>query len=331
MTQLNSSLAPPPFFIVGCGRSGTTLLRMMLAAHSRITIPPETWFLLTLVQRLPVDRVLTAQERNLAVRLITNHYRWPDMGISTDEFGRLAAELPEPRIRDLMEIIYASRLRLAGKTRWGDKTPHYIKIIPQLARIFPGARFICLIRDGRDVVKSMQKVQWYGPWLHDNTTEWVDAARHERRWVASGYGDQILRVRYEDLVTETEGTLIRICEFLGEQFEPQMLAWQGNIDALVPQRERHVHSKLTRTATHSDIKRWKSEMSPREVFLVEAFIRMDLRRYGYACQFGSPVWIPIFWAARVYCRSSKFLWEAMRLPYRGLRYIIRRVGREHGL
>ena len=226
-----------------------------------------------------------------------------------------------------MEVIYGIHLQLAGKIRWGDKTPHYIKIIPELANIFPGSRFICLVRDGRDVVKSMQKMHWYGPWFHDNTIEWVEAARHERRWVASGYDDQILRVRYEDLVTETETTLHRICEFLGEQYEPQMLSWQNNVDELIPQRERHVHQKLTRATTRSDIERWKTEMTSREIFLTEAFIYRDLRRYGYACRFGSRVWIPIFWLARVYCRSSKALWEGMRLLYRGARFVIRRVVR----
>ena len=299
----------------------------MLAAHSRIAIPPETWFLLTLVERVPINRVLTAEERDLAVTLITSHYRWPDMSIPSDEFGRLAAGLPEPRVRDLMEIIYGIHLRLARKTRWGDKTPHYIKIIPELVSIFPGSRFICLVRDGRDVAKSMQKVQWYGPWFHDNTIEWLDAARHEKWWVTSGYDECILQVRYEDLVTETEFTLHRICEFLGEPYEPQMVSWQNNIDELIPQRERHVHQKLTRTTTRTDIERWKTEMTSREIFVTEAFVHRDLRRYGYACRFGSRMWIPIFWLTRVYCRSSKVLWEAIRFPYRGVRFIIRRVVR----
>ena len=311
---------PPPFFIVGSGRSGSTLLRMMLAAHSRIAIPPETWFIMPLLERFSVDQLLNARELNQAIDLMTGHYRWPDMKLSVDEFRRRVADLRETHLSDLVGVVYAVQLEAAGKVRWGDKTPPYIQILPKLAALFPGSRFIYLVRDGRDVTKSFQNLGMYGPWLHDNTIEWRDASHWARKWMNSGYGNRILQVRYEDLVIDAERTLRRTCAFLGEAFEPQMLSWQDEVGRLVPAREMHVHQKLKRESRHEDIDRWKTEMTAREVFVAEACMFGHLDRNGYARRFQSRAWIPLFWMTRVYC---VVLWPSM--PFRALRWLRRSI------
>ncbi|MEO9188434.1 MAG: sulfotransferase, partial [Acetobacteraceae bacterium] len=79
-----------PFFIVGCGRSGTTLLRLVLSGHSRIEIPPETWFLLALVAHLPLTDPLTPAQVEAAIALITGDYRWPDMQMTAADFAARA-------------------------------------------------------------------------------------------------------------------------------------------------------------------------------------------------------------------------------------------------
>ena len=115
--------AAAPFFIVGSGRSGSTLLRLMLASHSRLTIPPETWYLIPLLKRFNIDQRLNADEVELAISIITSHYRWPDMRLDAQDFRRQASRLPKPSLRDLVEIVYRTHLQAEGKARWGDKTP----------------------------------------------------------------------------------------------------------------------------------------------------------------------------------------------------------------
>src|SRR5579863_645595 len=85
-----------PFFIVGAGRSGTTLLRLILAGHSRLHIPPETWFVRTLVSELPLTERLSAAEVDRAIGLMIDDYRWPDMGIAPDDLRRRVATLNGP-------------------------------------------------------------------------------------------------------------------------------------------------------------------------------------------------------------------------------------------
>lgn len=300
-----------PFFIIGSGRSGTTLLRMILASHSRLTIPPETYFLAPVLAELRAGRVLSEKEVDRAVAIMTGHFRWPDMGIAATDFAAAARALAKPTLREVIEIIYAAHLVREKKLRWGDKTPVYIRIVPQLAALFPGARFIHLVRDGRDVAKSFQSTGWYGPLLYKNMTEWREAMAIERRLEASPLARQMLTVRYEDLVLSTERVTREICAFLGETYEPQMLSWQEQVDHLVPRREMHIHTKLRRPPSTADIERWRREMTGWELFVCEAFMGADLSRAGYPRRFGSIVWLPFRAATRFYCRTILSLWSRL--------------------
>src|ERR1700704_1580606 len=98
-----SSVAP--FFIVGSSRSGSTLLRLMLACHSRISIPSETWYLTALIEAFPFDRPLQENEIGEAISVMTNHYTWPDMKLGSAELQSRVANLSEVRLRDLVEIV----------------------------------------------------------------------------------------------------------------------------------------------------------------------------------------------------------------------------------
>lgn len=316
-----------PFFIVGSGRSGSTLLRLMLCSHSRLTIPPETWYLIPLLQRFSVDRQLDAAEIECAVSIMTSHYRWPDMKLDDQEFRREVSRLTAPSVRDLVEVVYRRHLQTAGKVRWGDKTPAYIEIVPDLARMFPDSRFIHLVRDGRDVAKSFQATDWVGRWLHVNTREWTRALDYQRRWADSELRHRILEVRYEPLVLETEATLRRICQFIGEEFEAQMLSWERMVEGQVPERERDYHTKLKLRIGAEGVARWKREMNARETLVSEAFMGAHLKRLGYERRYRSPLWAPLLALTRLYCRV---VLPAVDLHLRALRFLRKRLGPRRG-
>ena len=273
----------------------------MLTSHSRIAIPPETWFLLPLVETLPIDCALTRAQVEQAISIMTGHYRWSDVGIEAQDFRERAHRLAASSIGDLARIVYDVHLNATGKQHWGDKTPPYVRIVPQLAAIFPGARFIYLVRDGRDVAKSFQALMTYGPTLHQSTIEWRVANRWQRKWAGSQYASAMMRVQYEQFVVDPEVTLRGICQFIGEEFERGMLSWQDSVEDLVPARELHVHQKLKRRSNREDIERWKREMTQREILVAEAFMGRDLRRLGYTLRFQSFLWRPLLWLTRAYC------------------------------
>lgn len=292
-----------PFFIVGSSRSGSTVLRLMLASHSRIAIPSETWYLITLLEAFPFDRPLHKKEISEAIALMTDHYTWPDMGLSSTELGYRASNLDKVHLRDLVEIVYRWHMEVEHKIRWGDKTPAYIEIVPILAAMFADAKFIHLIRDGRDVAKSFQRQGWHGPWMHGYTREWLRAVELDLKFSKTPLDERILRVRYEDLVQHPETTLRRICAFIDEGFEDQMLLWRGKVDAAIPDREKRIHSSLAREMNPADVCRWKREMTSREIFVAEALIGAQLSRFGYERRYRGALWGPLLAATRIYCRK----------------------------
>ena len=292
-----------PFFIVGSSRSGSTLLRLMLASHSCIAIPSETWYLTALVGKFPFDRPLQEDEISGAISVMTNHYTWPDMGLDAAEMRRRAANLSGVRLRDLVEIVYLWHMEVEGKSRWGDKTPAYIEIIPPLAAMFDDAKFIHLIRDGRDVAKSFQRQGWHGPWMHGYTREWSRAVELDMKLSKTLLNERILRVLYEDLVLNPEATLRRICAFIDERFEDRMLHWHGKVDDAIPLRDKTFHSGLSRDLNPSDVGRWKREMTSREIFVAEALIGTQLGHFGYERRYRSKLWSPLLAVTRIYCRK----------------------------
>jgi hypothetical protein len=297
---------------------------MMLASHSRLCVPPETWYLIPLVKRFSVDRPLAAHEAEEAVSMIIGHDRWQDMRLDAQEYRREVSRLTRPYLRDLIEVVYRRHQQAEGKVRWGEKTPQYIQIVPQLLTMYPDARFIHVVRDGRDVAKSIQAREWTGSrWLHDNTRWWTETIESHWRWARSAVRDRILLVHYEDLVLETETTLRKICRFIGEEFEPQMLAWERVVDEQVSPRERMQHTKLKLKIGPEGVARWKREMSARETFIGEAFMGSNLRRLGYELRYASRLWLPLFALTRLGCRTVLPLYEMAARVRRGLRYRLR--------
>ena len=150
-------LQPMPM-IVGSQRSGTTLLRMMLDAHSDLAIPPETNFL------IPSLRILYSgnSSRRSFSNLLTKGETWPDFGLDEnvvlDELARVAPFSVSEAARCFYRL-YAARFE---KHRWGDKTPQYLLYMPAIEQLLPEASFIHIIRDGRDVAQSLRKT-WFSP------------------------------------------------------------------------------------------------------------------------------------------------------------------------
>ncbi|MHB1952768.1 MAG: sulfotransferase family protein [Sulfobacillus sp.] len=311
-----------PFFIVGSGRSGSTLLRMMLSAHSRLCIPPETWYILPLVEQFSLTEPLTPTDVSAALHTITSHYRWPDLGIDKLTLALWVEQLPAPRLSDILSTIYDAVARNEHKVRWGDKTPPYIKIVPELLVLYPRAKFIHLVRDGRDVVKSFRNTGWYGPLLHKNVSEWRWAIRCYEAHVRAGLAKQILPVHYEDLVRDTKSTLHRICTFLGETYEEGMMDYIDGAEKKIPGREKMAHPKLSRKPDETDIGRWRHEMSKWELFMTESHIGRELDKTGYPRFFKSKLWRPLSAGIRVWSLIGIPIWLLIR---RGLGFVGRRV------
>jgi hypothetical protein len=218
------------------------------------------------------------------------------MAVADDDLRRDAHALVEPRLADILELVYRRHLVAAGKQRFGDKTPLYVQIVPQLATIYPGTKFIHLIRDGRDVAMSCIDLDWTR-YYQRREFEWTLAMQRRREYQQSPYAGQILEVRYEELVGDMQATVQRICTFLGEHFEPAMLNWQ-HLASLIPDRERHIHDKITQPVARDATAAWRRKLSGPECFAMEACLHRDLAQLGYPLRFASPLWRPLLGLTR---------------------------------
>ncbi len=153
-----SGPAPPPApFVVGVPRSGTTLLRLMLDAHSELAIPPETHFIPKLIKLCEKG---SGDMRENALELITNHRRWPDFEISAEDLAERLDRASKLDATAVVRSFYETYAAAQGKTRWGEKTPQYLRMMGRIARTLPEARFVHIVRDGRDVALSC--CRWSG-------------------------------------------------------------------------------------------------------------------------------------------------------------------------
>ena len=261
------------------------MLMMMLDAHPELGVSRESWFLIELMDALPLRGSLSTGQVRRAMRIISGHPRWQRWKIADERLEEALSALESPTLAELIEATFQLDLARSQKPRWGDKTPAYVGEISRLHELFPGAKFVHLVRDARDVCISLRKVGWHGPKL-------ADMARYWRRQVSLGVesgrllrGELYLQIAYEDLVHDTEGTLRRVVAFLGETFEPRLLVWHELTAEKTKDRPMRFQTKLDRAPRPSDVHRWKRELSALEIIAVEAAAGDVMQNVGQELRF----------------------------------------------
>jgi hypothetical protein len=282
---------PPAPFIGGATRSGTTLLRLMLDAHPQLAIPSETHFVPDLIARC-VDGPVTAEE---LAAIATGHARWGDFGLEAGELVASLQALDPLNAADATRAFYRLYAAKQGKERWGDKTPGYIRKTQPIQRVLPEARFIHMIRDGRDVALSVLPLN-FGPSTVTEAAElWVkrvSTGRYQAR-AANHYTE----VTYEQVIAETEPTLRRVCDFIELDFDPAMLAYHERAEERLAEKARDLpreggrsqpaeariasHALASQAPQADRIGRWRREMSEADVTEYERVAGDLLAELGY--------------------------------------------------
>jgi hypothetical protein len=285
--------APAPF-VVGLTRSGTTLLRMMLDAHPELAIPPETHFVPGLIK---VARSGGDVEAMLAA--MTSNRTWDDFGIDA---GTMRARLERVDRGDgaaAVRAFFGAYAELQGKPRWGDKTPAYMLSVQRIGRALPEARFVHLIRDGRDVALSQAaRALNEQPSPPEQAARWVKRIGKAREQAATLKGPRYVEARYEDLVRDPETTLRRICAFIELPWDEAMLAYHeraakrltemaGSLRAERGHAEQAAgyrienHAPTTKPPDPGKLDKWRREMAPEDVAAYDAVAGDLLRELGY--------------------------------------------------
>jgi hypothetical protein len=272
----------PVPFIVGVPRSGTTLLRAMLAAHPDLTIPEEADFRVSMSEdpRRYEGRDGLDVERFVADLLAHPQFHW--WGLPEDEV-RAALSRDDPRtFSDGMRALFHHCALKEGKPRHGDKTPRALLFMPHLAQLFPEARFIHIIRDGRDVALSHVHTKGFIRSVGEvalTWKEWIERGRKGGEVVGPGLYRE---VRYERLIEDPEEILRSLCLDIELAFHQDMLRYfERPLDVLgTTQQGLPGHPSLYLPPT-KELRDWRQQMSWTDLEVFEAIAGEQLDKLGY--------------------------------------------------
>lgn len=266
-----------PVFIVGCARSGTTLLRNLLNSHPEIKFPPESHFILDFYHLFGDPK--TEKDVIRILDHIKKHKRFKKFEICINK-----GEVKDiRRYSELIDYIYTKFIGKYDAKRWGDKTPLYVLDLKLLVKLFSNAKIIHIIRDGRDVADSIIKT-YFGP---NNT---YLAAKYWKKHVEAGNSQgqslgtsRYKEIKYEDLLNNSEQTLRSVCSFIN-------IKYNKRINKVSPSYSTEKHRKfLKRARPHnphtkiikSNQNKWKQEMSEKDILMFESVAGDTLRKFKY--------------------------------------------------
>ena len=267
----------PPLILLGVSRSGTTLLRVILDRSPGIAIPDESFFVPLLARRhgrtIDATCFLDDVARIPAVR---------DWGVPVaDVASRVRTGMPT---EEAIAAIYEAYAARAGKPRWGDKTPMYMRHLPLLERLFPDAQYVHLVRDGRDAALSflqMPEGTFTRTWAHPRTSAqfaclWRKEVRDARALGQRVGVGRYHEVRYEELVGAPEATIRRVCAFAAVPYDAAMLDYSGAVDV-----STKPHQQRLLTPPTTGVRSWREDMPAEDVVAFDAVAGDLLAELGY--------------------------------------------------
>ncbi len=277
-------MSDEPIFILGTERSGSNLLRLILNSHPRVAVPHPPHVVRYFTPLLPAygdlsdDRAFRRLVDDI-LRLVAVHVHPWDLSIDA---ARLVAEARPRDAFGVTTALYEQYREARGKARWACKSTFMVDHVPAILARFPGAKLVLLVRDPRDVAVSSRDSVF-------STFHPLHTARlwRDQQAVALGWVDQLpastIRVSYyERLVQEPEAEVRALCEFIGEDFHPEMLRFFETADARQSGALAESWKRTAEPIRGDTVARWRGQLSDDEVCWVEDTASAPMTRLGYA-------------------------------------------------
>jgi hypothetical protein len=270
------------------------LLAAMLASHPSFGCGPETHFFAKTTPTVR-QRALSGRWPESAVNLLSQlkveGIPLPDL-FEQDRQSLCERLASRPRrVATLLEVLtepFASRL---GKRRWIEKSPNHLIHVREIVDAFPDAAVVRIVRDPRASAHSMTLVPFASSNFLANCVHWMNGYVHSQTFFSSPR--RHLTLRYEDLVADPKAELTRLCAFLGEDYDPGMLAYQGAA-RLLQTRTETWKAGTTRPLSTASIGRWQRDVAPEDQNAAAMFLKPALDEFGYPGGIEAGRVLPVF-------------------------------------
>ena len=257
-----------PIFIIGVGRSGTSLLQSMLNSHSDVAFPPETHFIR---KYLSNDHSL-----NDVKKYILQDENLLNLGVSLPNIIKNSKSL-----KDVYTSILFEYQSISGKSIVGDKDPKNIEFLKTIYSFFPQAIVIHIYRDPRAVISSRNLAKW-----SEGRPLWKNILAYRSQFLyGRGIGRSLfnsyIEVKYEDLVLNPEKELNILCDQIGISFENNMLDFFKNSDKVVQGKEIEWKKNIFKPVMTENIEKWKTNLKKGDIELIEFVLQREMSDLGY--------------------------------------------------
>jgi len=270
-------------FIGGCGRSGTTLLGAMLGAHSDCICAPESHFKMRALR--PGDWTSDSVDLMAAFKRIRRHWRFKiwELDLPPSEVPVEELDGSYPRLLEWMATRFADHVGKPDARIWVDHTPENIIYAPTLLKLFPQAKIIHIVRDGRGVASSIMPLDWGPSTIVAAARWWLDNVTYGLALETLMEADRIVRVKYEDLVSDPLETLGELSASLGIDFQPGMIEANGFTP---PRYTVNQHKLIGKKPDARRATRWETRLTPRQIEIFESMAHDFLHYLGYPLRYG---------------------------------------------
>lgn len=280
----------------------------MLSSHSDLVIPPETHFFHS-SQHLKKEFQQTQKKELFRKKLIDFWYdqktRMRDMGLSKEQVLNTAKKLD---ISDPVNLftLQLTMYRLERDTLIvGEKTPRHMLHIPDILDAYPNAKIIALFRDPRAKAYSEIKAQFGSPSVLVSTRRWRKYVKTHEQLERELVSRQYMMLRYTDLISDVEGTLQKICTFLGVSFEEQMLNYFDRNETGFAKGEISWKKQTLEPIQQNRNDEWKSGLTDWQIALIEDSAGEYLEKMNYKSRNGKALTQPkkVFYQSMDFSRS----------------------------
>jgi len=279
---VSDQVSPPPVFIVGAPRSGTTMLAAMIGSHSQFAVGPESQFFSKLSPQTLKTAVADPSWPDAAVEALGS-LTLADQSVAElfeTDAGEIRAFLAErePSARAILEALTVPFAAARGKPGWAEKTPNHLLNLDTIRAEWPEATVVRIIRDPRDAALSTGRLPTFSSSFVANTLMW--RSWQDRAAPFFETDARAITIRYEDLVANPEAQLRSLCEFLGVVYEPAMIEFASAAADVSSENEtwkKPVSGELDRSRMYA----WRETLDEGQKRFANLINHEYLARFGY--------------------------------------------------